>query len=71
MSFRRWKTTKDNKKHEKRQSQVKWQERARKSSEEQERLKLNTKAHNQHKSLKSTLPLKLIPPNTLNAISPP
>jgi hypothetical protein len=38
MSFRRRKTTKANKGHEKRQSQAKWQKRAKKSSEEQEKL---------------------------------
>jgi hypothetical protein len=47
MSFRRT-TVKANKKQEKRQSQAKWQERAKKSSEEQEKLKINTKAQNQH-----------------------
>jgi hypothetical protein len=48
MSYRRRKTAKANKKQEKRQSQVKWQERAKKSSEDQEKLKINTKAQNQH-----------------------
>jgi hypothetical protein len=53
-SSRRRKTTKANKRQEKRQSQAKWQERVRKSSEEQEKLKsgqklkISTKAQNQH-----------------------
>jgi hypothetical protein len=38
--------------------------RAKKSSEEQEKLKISTKPQNQHSPLKST------PPNTLNASSP-
>jgi hypothetical protein len=38
MSSRRRKTVKASKRHEKRQSQEKWQRRARKSSEEQEKL---------------------------------
>jgi hypothetical protein len=33
---------------EKRQSQAKWQKRAKKSLEEHEKLKLSTKAQNQH-----------------------
>jgi hypothetical protein len=40
---------------------------AKKSSEEQEKLKLKEKAQNQHKCSKLTLPLKLTPHNTLNA----
>jgi hypothetical protein len=44
MPSRRRKITKANKRQEKRQSQAKWQGRARKNSEEQEKLKLNTKA---------------------------
>jgi hypothetical protein len=42
------KTTKANNRQEKRQGQAKWQERAKKSSEEQEALKNCTKAQNQH-----------------------
>jgi hypothetical protein len=49
----------------------KWQKRAKKSSEEQEKLKLKPNAQNQHKRSKSILPLKSTPPNTLNASSPP
>jgi hypothetical protein len=56
------------KRHEKRQSQSKWQIRVKKSSEEQEKLKIKAKAQNRSKSI---LPLKLTPPNTLNASSPP
>jgi ATPase subunit of ABC transporter with duplicated ATPase domains len=41
-SSRRRKTAKVNNKQEKRQSQAKWQTRARKSSKEQEKLKINT-----------------------------
>jgi hypothetical protein len=48
MSSRRRRTAKINKRYEKRQSQVKWQRRAKKSSEEQERLKTKAKAQNQH-----------------------
>jgi hypothetical protein len=44
MSSRRRKTTKANKRQEKRQSQVKWQGRAQKGSKEQENLKINTEA---------------------------
>jgi hypothetical protein len=47
-SSKRRKTTKANKRQEKRQSQAKWQIRAKKHSEEQEKLKINTKAQNQH-----------------------
>jgi hypothetical protein len=61
MLSRRRKTAKANKRHEKRQSQAKWQE----------KLKINTKAQNQHKNSKSTHPLKSTPPNTLNGSSPP
>jgi hypothetical protein len=43
MSSRKWKTVKAYNRHEDRQSQAKWQRRAKKSSEEQEKLKLNTK----------------------------
>jgi hypothetical protein len=39
--------------------------------EELEKLKKSKKSPNQGKSSKSTLPLKSIPPNTLNASSPP
>jgi hypothetical protein len=52
MSSRRRKTAKANSRHEKRQSQAKWQERARNSSEKQEKLKprqklkISTKAQN-------------------------
>jgi hypothetical protein len=42
MSSRRRKIVKANKGHKKRQSQAKWQRRARKSSEEQEKPKMNT-----------------------------
>jgi hypothetical protein len=35
------------------------------------KLKRARKAQNEHKSSKSTLPLKSTPPDTLNAISPP
>jgi hypothetical protein len=52
-SFRR-KTAKANKRHEKRQSQAKWQRRAKKSLEEQEKLKINTEAQKSKKSSKST-----------------
>jgi hypothetical protein len=45
--------------------------RARKSSEEQEKLKTNTEAQKSKKNSKSTLPLKSTPPNPLNASSPP
>jgi hypothetical protein len=54
MSSTRRKTAKANKRQEKRQGQVKWQRRAKKSSEEQEKLKpgqklkISTKAQNQH-----------------------
>jgi hypothetical protein len=41
-SSRRRKTTKASKRHEKRQSQAKWQGRAKKTSEEQEKLKIDT-----------------------------
>jgi hypothetical protein len=40
------KTARANKRCEKQQSQAKWQERAKKSSEEQEKLKVNIKAQN-------------------------
>jgi hypothetical protein len=70
MSSRGRKTVKASKRHEKRQSQVKWQGRDRKSLEEQEKLKIKAKAQNQHKSSKSTLPLKSTPPSTLNASFP-
>jgi hypothetical protein len=68
---RRKKTAKSNNMQEKRQYQTKWQERAMRNSKEQERLKLKANTQNQHKSSKSILPLKLTPPNTLNANSPP
>jgi hypothetical protein len=42
VSSRRRKIVKANKRHEKRQSQAKWQRRVRKSSEEQENPKMNT-----------------------------
>jgi hypothetical protein len=42
----------------------------RKSSKEQESLKINTEAQKSKKSSKSTLPLKSTLPNTLNANSP-
>jgi hypothetical protein len=38
MSFRRRKTTKASKRHEKRQSQIKWQRRDKKRLKEQEKL---------------------------------
>jgi hypothetical protein len=47
-SSRRRKTAKPNKRQEKRQSQAKWQRGAKKSSKEQEKLKINTEAQNQH-----------------------
>jgi hypothetical protein len=47
-SSRRRKITKANKWHIKQQSQAKWQRRAKKSSEEQEKLKISTKTQNQH-----------------------
>jgi hypothetical protein len=62
-SSRRKKTVKAYKRHEKRQSQSKWQRIAKKNWKEQETLKM-------HKSSKLTLPLKSTPPNTLNARSP-
>jgi hypothetical protein len=46
MSSRRRKTVRANKMREKRQRQAKWQRRAKKSSEEQEKLKVCTKAQN-------------------------
>jgi hypothetical protein len=52
-SFRR-KTAKANKRHEQRQSQAKWQRRAKKSLEEQEKFKINTEAQKSKKSSKST-----------------
>jgi hypothetical protein len=61
-SSRRWKITKASKLHKKRQSQAKWQRRAKKSSEEQEKLKLKVNAQNQHKSSKSTLPPEINSP---------
>jgi hypothetical protein len=54
MSSTRRKPAKANKRQEKRQDQVKWQRRAKKSSEEQEKLKpgqklkISIKAQNQH-----------------------
>jgi hypothetical protein len=47
---------------EMRQSQAKWQEGAKKSSEEQETLKIARKAQTQGKRSKSILPLKSTPP---------
>jgi hypothetical protein len=44
---------------------------AKKSSEEQENLKINTEAQKSKKSSKLTIPLKSTLPNTLNASSPP
>jgi hypothetical protein len=41
-SSRRRKNVKANKKHEKRQSKTNWQRRGKKSSEDQEKLKINT-----------------------------
>jgi hypothetical protein len=58
------KTTKASKRHEKRQSQVKWQEELRKAQK-------SKKSSKQGKSAKLALPLKSTPPNTLNARSPP
>jgi hypothetical protein len=52
------KTAKSNNRQEKWQSQAKWQERARKSSEEQEKLKLKANAQNQY-SPWNQLPLTL------------
>jgi hypothetical protein len=48
MSSRRGKTAKANNRQEKRQSQAKWQARARKSLDDQEKLKNCAKAQNQH-----------------------
>jgi hypothetical protein len=45
--------------------------RAKKSSEEEETLKIKTEAQKSMKSSKTTSPLKSTPPNPLNAISPP
>jgi hypothetical protein len=59
MSSRRRKIAKTNKRQEKRQSEAKWQRRAKKGSEEQEKLKLKANAQNQHKSSKLILPLTL------------
>jgi hypothetical protein len=67
MSSRRRKIIKANK----RQKSGKAKERGKKSSEEQEKLKLKANTQNQHKSSKSILPLKSTPPNTLNVSSPP
>jgi hypothetical protein len=58
MSSRRRKITKASKRCEKQQSQAKWQRRAKKSSEEQEKFKISTKAQNQH-SPKINSPLTL------------
>jgi hypothetical protein len=52
MSSIRGKTAKANNRQEKRQSQAKWQERVKKSSEEQETLKINTEAQKSKKSVK-------------------
>jgi hypothetical protein len=41
------------------------------NKEELRKAQKSKKSSNQGKSLKSTLPLKLTPHNTLNAISPP
>jgi hypothetical protein len=53
MSSRRGKTVKANKKQEKRQNQAKWHRGARKSSEEQETLKINTETQKSNKSSKT------------------
>jgi hypothetical protein len=45
---------------EKRQSQSKWQRRAKKNSKEQEMLKINTEAQKSKKSSKSTQKLKRV-----------
>jgi hypothetical protein len=62
MSSRRRKPAKANKRHEKWQSQAKCQRRAKKSSEEQEKLELKANSQNQHKSSKSTLPPEINSP---------
>jgi hypothetical protein len=46
-------------------------QRSKKLSKSTQTLKRARKAQNKYKSLKSTLPLKSTPPNTLNASSPP
>jgi hypothetical protein len=46
-------------------------QKSKKSSKSIQKLKLKGKTQIQHKNSKSTLPLKSIPPNTLNASSPP
>jgi hypothetical protein len=61
MSSRRRKTAKANKRHEKRQSQVKWQRRAKKGSKEQEKLKIKAKTQNAQK-LKINTPSKINSP---------
>jgi hypothetical protein len=48
MSSRRGKTAKANNRQGKRQNQTKWQRRAKKSSEEQEKLKLKANAQNHY-----------------------
>jgi hypothetical protein len=55
-SFRRWKTTKASKRHKKRQIQAKWQRIAKKSSEEEEKIKLKANAQNAKKLKINTPP---------------
>jgi hypothetical protein len=59
MSSRRTKTAKVNKRQEKLQSQAKCQERGKKSSEEQETLKINTEAQKSKKNSNSRQTLKI------------
>jgi hypothetical protein len=66
-SSRIGKTAKANNRQEKRQSQVKWQRRARKSSEEQEKPKINTEDQKSKKSSKTTQKLKINTPPEINS----